>query len=84
MKVVPRASRSEVAGWAGDALRVRVAAVPTDGRANDALEEFLARWLGLKRAQVRVVAGHASRRKLLEIDGIDRAELERRCRASGA
>src|SRR5690554_3006126 len=47
VKVVPRASRDEVVGWLGDRLKIKIAAPPQDGRANDALEAFLAERLGL-------------------------------------
>ncbi len=76
VKVVPRASASEIAGWLpGEVLKVRVAAVPADGAANAALEKLLAETLGVRRAQVRVVAGHAATRKIVEIEGIDRDRL---------
>lgn len=78
VKVIPRAGKNEIVGWLGDALKVRIAAAPTDGRANDALETFLAGEIGLKRNQVRIVAGRGSQRKVVEIHGMDRAELERR------
>ena len=75
---MPRASRNEIVGWMQGRLKVRVAAVPTDGRANTALEVFLAAELGLRRRQVRVVGGLSSQHKLIEIDGLERAELDRR------
>lgn len=80
VKVVPGASRDEVAGWQGAALRVRVTAPPERGRANAAVEELLARLLGLPRRRVRVVAGGGSPRKTLEIAGLGRRELDRRLR----
>ena len=83
VKAIPRATRDEIVGWFGDALRVRVAAPPQDGRANAALEALLAATLGLRKSAVRVAAGHGSARKRVEIDGIDRAELERRLAAAG-
>ena len=61
--VVPNAARSGLAGVHGDALRVRVAAVPVDGRANDALIAFLAERLGLPRRALRIDAGHGARVK---------------------
>jgi uncharacterized protein YggU (UPF0235/DUF167 family) len=57
----------------GGALRVRVAAPPVDGAANDALIRLLADALAVPRAQVRLVAGASGRRKLIEIDGLDPA-----------
>jgi uncharacterized protein YggU (UPF0235/DUF167 family) len=78
VKVVPRAARDEIVGWLDGALKVRIAAVPEGGRANGALETLLAAALGLKKSAVRVAAGHGAQRKRVEIDGLDRAEIERR------
>ena len=78
VKVVPRAERSEIVGWLGDSLRVRVAAAPEKGRANAAVVELLAETLGLARQQIWVASGHTGTRKLIEIDGIDASELGRR------
>jgi hypothetical protein len=78
VKVVPRAARDEIVGRYGDALKVRVAAVPQDGKANAALEACLAAALGVPKSAVRVESGHAASRKRVEIDGLDRAEIERR------
>lgn len=78
VKVTPRASRSEIVGWADGRLRVRIAAVPADGRANAALEALLADALGVRKTAVNVVGGHTSPRKRVEIVGLDRAEVERR------
>jgi uncharacterized protein len=83
VKAVPRAARDEIVGWLDGALKIRVAAPPQDGRANAALEALLAATLGLRKSAVRVAAGHSSARKRFEIDGIDRAELERRFAAAG-
>jgi uncharacterized protein YggU (UPF0235/DUF167 family) len=83
VKAVPRAARDEIVGWLDGALKIRVAAAPQDGRANAALETLLATTLGLRKTAVRVAAGHASARKRVEIDGIERAELERRLAAAG-
>lgn len=83
VKAVPRAARDEIVGWLGDALKIRVTAPPQDGRANAALESLLAAALGVRRSAVRVAAGHGSARKRVEIDGLDRAEIERRLSAAG-
>ena len=71
VKVVPGASRSGLAGWMGEALKVRVTAPPEGGRANRMVTELVARALGLPDSAVRVVSGAGSPRKLLEIDGLD-------------
>jgi uncharacterized protein YggU (UPF0235/DUF167 family) len=81
VKVVPGASRDEIAGWLGAALKVRVAAPPERGRANAAVEALVAAALGVPPSQVRVVVGHAAARKVLEIDGATEAEIRARLSA---
>lgn len=77
VKVVPGASRGEIAGWMGDRLKVRVAAPPERGKANEALVELLAEVLGVPRARVRIVSGTASPLKVVEVDVPDpRAALD--------
>ncbi len=76
--VVPNAPASAVAGWHGDALKVRVHAPATQGRANDELCAFLAAHLGLPRRSIRLRHGAASRRKLVQLDGLTADELRRR------
>lgn len=63
----PGAKKSAVAGLHGDALKVRVAAPPVEGKANDALTAFVAKALGLPRRAVSIVKGESSREKLLFI-----------------
>jgi uncharacterized protein (TIGR00251 family) len=65
--VVPQAPRTGADGWHDGALRVRLAAPPVDGKANDALVAWLAAELGLPRRAVRVMRGAASRHKQLAI-----------------
>ena len=67
--VQPRASRSEIIGQHGTALKVRLQAPPVDGAANEALVRLLAEALGVPGRSVRVVAGATSRSKTVEIDG---------------
>jgi len=69
--VQPRASRSAVDGVLGDAIKVRLAAAPVDDAANMALVAVLARALGVKVRAVRIVTGLSSRRKVVEVEGID-------------
>ena len=78
VRVVARASRDEIAGFEGETLRVRVTAPPVEGRANRALTRLLAKELGVARGDVRVVAGHGSRDKVLAVDGLGAAEVRRR------
>jgi uncharacterized protein (TIGR00251 family) len=76
VRVQPRASRNELAGVHGGALKVRLQAPPVDGAANEALVAFLAESLGVPRAAVRVVAGATSRAKVVEIEGVRRTSVE--------
>ena len=76
--VAPGAARTELVGRHGDGWKARVAAVPRLGRANAALVELLADVLGVRRADVEVVAGHAGRRKTVEVAGLGEAEIEKR------
>ena len=69
VRVVPRASRSEVAGEHDGALRVRVAAPPVEGAANVELARTLARALGVPARAVEIVSGHASKTKLVRVAG---------------
>lgn len=71
--VQPRASRSEVAGRHGDAVKVRLAAPPVDNAANEELVRFLAETLGVRRASITVTHGATSRRKQVEIEGMSDA-----------
>lgn len=68
--MVPRAGVSQVAGRHGDSIRIRVAAPPVDGAANEELIRFLARRLGVTRSHIAIARGHASRRKTVTIEGI--------------
>ena len=78
LRVAPGSRRPGVAGKHGDAWKVRVAQPPEDGRANDAVVVLLAEALGLPRSAVSIVSGHSGRDKIVALDGIDRAEADRR------
>lgn len=62
----------------GEALRVRLTAPPVEGAANRALVEFLARRLGVRRSQVRIVSGEASRDKVVAVEGLGAEEVQAR------
>lgn len=83
LHIQPRASRTELAGRHGDALKLRLAAPPVDGAANEALVEFLAGLLRVPRSAVTLIAGGQARRKLVEVTGIDAAEAARRLQLGG-
>ncbi len=67
LHVQPGAARTEVAGQHGDALKIRLAAPPVDGKANAELLRYLADAFGVPLRQVMLVRGEASRRKLVRI-----------------
>jgi uncharacterized protein (TIGR00251 family) len=68
--VSPRSRKDEIVGLHGDALKVRLKAAPVRGRANRALERFLAEQLGIPAARVTVTSGHTSRRKRVQAVGV--------------
>ncbi|MGD9597115.1 MAG: DUF167 domain-containing protein [Steroidobacteraceae bacterium] len=75
VKVVPGASRSGLAGWLGGALKLRVTAPPERGRANCAVCALLAEALALPADCVRIVGGHGSTRKVVEVERLSAAEI---------
>lgn len=68
ISVSPNAKRTELVGWHDGALRVRLAAPPVDGAANDALRRWLAQELDLPLARIQLLRGATSRRKQWAID----------------
>lgn len=77
VRVQPRASRSEIVGVHGDAMKVRLSAPPVDGAANEALVELIAEELGVGRRAVRIVSGESSRSKVVEVEGVTAAAVLR-------
>jgi uncharacterized protein (TIGR00251 family) len=76
VRVVPRASRTEVVGEHDGALRVRVAAPPFEGAANEELMRFVAKSLNVAAREVEIVGGHTSKSKRLRVRGASRASVE--------
>jgi len=77
VRLQPRASKNEIAGLQGSALKVRVTAPPVDGMANQALIELLSRTLNTSRRNVCIVSGHTSRTKLIEISEASLESVQR-------
>jgi len=75
VRVQPRASKDEIAGEMGGALKVRLRAPALEDRANEALVEFLAELLKTPRTTVRILSGERSRTKRLEIRGVNRQQI---------
>lgn len=78
LHVQPGAKRTEVVGRHGDALKLRLAAPPIEGRANECLLEYLAEILGIARRSVRLAGGESSRRKRVEIVGLTADAIRKR------
>lgn len=75
VKVVPGASQSEVSGWLGDTLKIRVTAQPEKGKANVAVVLVLATSLGLPEKSVSVLSGKTSQHKVVEIQGLSNDQV---------
>lgn len=65
----PGASKNEIIEVQQDALKIRISAPPVEGKANRALVQFLAEQLEVRRSQVEILSGHATRRKTIHIIG---------------
>ena len=77
MRVVARASRSEVAGEFDGALRVRIAASPVEGAANRELIRLLARELKIPQSAIRIVSGLGSKNKSIRLSRVTADALDR-------
>jgi uncharacterized protein (TIGR00251 family) len=70
VRVQPRASRTAVAGVMGDAVKIAITAPPVDGKANQAVIEFLAERLRVPKSNVEIVSGETGRNKLVAVRGV--------------
>jgi uncharacterized protein len=78
LRVIPGADRSEIVGRYGDAWRVRIGAAPERGRANAELLDLLSERLGVRRAELAIVSGLATRDKVVELRGLSAHEAAHR------
>ena len=78
LHIQPGAKKTEVVGLHGEALKIRLAAPPVDGKANACLIAFLAGQLGVAKAAISLISGNTSRAKRLRIDGVDPSLLRDR------
>ncbi len=80
VRVIPRSSKNSLT-WEQGALKARLTAPPVDGAANEALFALLAEQLAIPRRAITLVRGATSRQKLLELEGITLADVERLTKA---
>ena len=78
LKAIPNAPRTAFAGWLGEALKVKIHAPALEGRANEALLDFLAEKLGVPRRAVTLVRGETSRHKVVRLEGLTLTEVRAR------
>jgi uncharacterized protein (TIGR00251 family) len=83
LRVSPGAGRSAVVGRHGDAWKVRVAAAPERGRANEAVVRLLSETLDVPPPSITLVSGLAARDKIVELTGIGPEEIDRRLSSAG-
>ncbi len=76
VRVQPRASRSEIAGELDGALKLRLAAPPVDGEANEELIRLLSKLFRLPRASVELLSGATNKNKVVRLHGVSQAEVE--------
>lgn len=76
LHIQPGAKKTEITGLHGDALKIRLAAPPVDGKANAALIAFLAKACGVSKSSVELVSGDTSRAKRVRVSGADPATVE--------
>ena len=78
LRVHPNAGRSEVIGFTGEVLQVKVAAPPVRGKANKELIAFLSKALGVSKGSLTIVKGHTGRNKVIAIDGLSSEDIIKR------
>lgn len=74
--VQPKASKTEVVGPYKDAIKIRVASPPVEGKANEEVIRFLSKQLKVPKSQIQIIKGLSSRNKLVEIVGVDPAQVQ--------
>lgn len=75
VKITPNASKNEILRWEENRLVIKIQGIPEKGKVNENLISFLARTLGIAKAQIKIVAGQTSRLKKLNIQGISLEQI---------
>jgi uncharacterized protein (TIGR00251 family) len=73
--IQPRASKTEVVGFFGEAIKIRIKAPPVDGAANKELIRFLSKALRISKSSIRIATGETSRRKHIAFEAMNREEI---------
>jgi len=76
IRVIPRSSRSEIAGIQDDALKLKITSPPVEGKANEACIRVLSDLLGVRKSQITILSGHKSRNKRISVSGIGKEDVE--------
>lgn len=82
VRVQPRTSQSGIAGEMDGALKLRIAAPPVEGAANEELIRWLARFFGVSRAQVTIISGETAKQKIVRISGVAPADAKQKLLAA--
>jgi uncharacterized protein len=77
IKVQPRASKNEISGVLGDALKIRITAPPVDGEANECVISFLAKLFKVAKQDIEITTGHTGRNKSVFIWGITAQQFKK-------
>ena len=83
VKVQPRARKNAITGTVGDALKLALTAPPVEGKANQAVIEFLADFFEIPRSSITIASGASSRLKVIRISGANLQSLKERLRSIG-
>jgi uncharacterized protein (TIGR00251 family) len=75
LQVQPRARKTEIVGVHGESLKVKVAAQPIDGEANEELIRFFSKFLEVPKANLAIRVGGQSKHKILDVEGVSASEL---------
>jgi len=81
VKVQPRAQKNAVTGVVGESLKLALTAPPVEGRANEAVVEFVAELFRIPRSSVTIASGLSSRNKVIRLTGVSRPAVEQRLMA---
>ena len=77
LRVQPRSSRNAIKGVVGDAVKLTITASPIDGKANQAVIEFLAELFGVAKSSIAILSGETGRNKLIAVRGLSAEQVRK-------